>query len=312
MWATPGYATLERREHRRLLLTAAMRLAFRPDRHASADSAMRANPWLARVIPHLREVARRRSRLRPVERSLGSSRIFAEALRRAQEFLPAGTTTRLPPPEISLIYFIDARGYDRILFDPLYLLNLHDPVLVLGHELHHYYGNQLTEATEDFGNDLMAWRLETTKTEGIAGLIDKRDVPAMSRADLDLRYRDPDNRQYFEAYQEDYRRSNQWLAWIDDILRRSLAHPDSVITLGKVLDASLPDNGRIMGAYMASVIEERLGREQLRQCVASPWLFWRSYNDAARQTGGRAFVLSDEAMAAITAVEQRYSKNLTR
>ena len=307
MWSTPGYATLERREGRRALLTTAMRLALDPARATAADSAMASQRWLGAVIPHLRSAARQKDTLHLVEQSLGSPAMFAMAVRRAQAFLPAGTTERLPLPEISLIYFLDARGYQRILFDPLYLMLLDDPTLVLGHELHHYYGNQLGPETKPFGDDMIAWRLATTETEGIAGLVDKRHVPGMSKAELARRYREPRRLEYFEAYQEDYERSNQWLAWVDDILRRVGAHPDSTIALGRILDAALPDNGRIMGAYMAEVIDDQLGRERLLRCVSHPWLFWTTYNEAARQSSGAAFVLSDAAIRAIAEVERRYA-----
>lgn len=191
--------------------------------------------------------------------------------------------------------------------DPLYLMNLDDPTLVLGHELHHYYGNQLGPETQPFGEDMIAWRLATTETEGIAGLVDRRDVPGMTKAELARRYRDARRLAYYEEYQEDYERSNQWLAWVDDILRRAAAHPDSTVALGKVLDATLPDNGRIMGAYMAEVIEAHLGHEQLLACVGDPWAFWTRYNEAARRSSGAAFVLSDDAMTAIADVERRYA-----
>jgi hypothetical protein len=306
MWSTPGYETLERRERRRAVLTTGMRLALNPGRAGSADSAMTRHPWLAAVIPHLRRVAARRDTLRVIERSLGSPQTFATAIRRAQEFLPAGVTQRFPLPEVSLIYFLDARGYQRILFDPAYLMDLVDPSLVLGHELHHYYGNQLGREHRPFGENMIAWRLATTETEGVAGLVDKRDVPRLTREELAARYRDPRRLQYFADYQEDYRRSNQWLAWVDDILRRVAEHPDSLLPLGRVLDGTLPDNGRIMGAYMAEVIEEHLGHEPLLECIGDPWVFWRMYNEAARRSGGKAFVLSLRAMEAIADVERRY------
>ncbi|HVT38618.1 MAG TPA: DUF5700 domain-containing putative Zn-dependent protease [Gemmatimonadaceae bacterium] len=308
MWATPGYAMLESREGRRRLLTTAMRLALNPARARAADSAIARNGWLAMVIPHLRLVASRRDTLRLIERSLGSPEIFATGIRRAQEFLPSGTTSRLRVPDVSLIYFLDARGYQRILFDPSHLMDLYDPTLVLGHEMHHYYGNQLAPDSRPFGEDMIAWRVATTETEGVAGLVDKREVPRLTKAQLAVRYRDSRARQYFDDYQEDYKRSNQWLAWFDDILRRKAAHPDSAMILGKTLDATLPDNGRIMGAFMAEVIEEHLGHAMLVDHIADPWAFWRNYNEAARRSAGKAFVLSDSAMGAIADIEREYRK----
>lgn len=312
MWDTPGYRMLHEVERRRPALTTAMRLAFMPSRRTAADSAVRAGGWVARVIPHLRTVVARRDTLVHLAASLASPEAMMRARSLALEYLPAGEEGRHPAPGVSLLYFIDARGFERILLDPAYLMDLHDPIPVLGHELHHYYRNRLARAHRPFGEDMLAWRLSTTETEGIAGLVDKREVPSLPRDSLPGRYRSAAGLAYFQDYQEHYKRSNQWLAWVDHALSRVDAHPDSALAIGREIDRSLPDNGRIMGAFMATVIERQLGKPELIATVGDPWRFWRSYNVAARRSNGEALVLSARAMRVIDAVEARYAEAARR
>jgi hypothetical protein len=82
---------------------------------------------------------------------------------------------------------------------------------VLAHEHHHYYRSRIARPQRPYGTDLLACTLSTVESEGLAGMLDKRDVPPMSRAELEARYVDPARRTYFTEYQAEYRRSNERL-----------------------------------------------------------------------------------------------------
>jgi hypothetical protein len=56
---------------------------------------------------------------------------------------------------------------------------------------------------------------------------------------------------------------------------------------------------------MASVILEELGRERLRTNIGNPLAFFRTYDEAARQTTGRP-ALSDAALRTLVELEERY------
>ena len=185
-------------------------------------------------------------------------------------------------------------------------MELTNPLQVIGHELHHNYRSRIARALKPLGGDMLAWRLVTTELEGIAGLIDMADIPTLTRESPAARYSIPRLFDYYVEYQADYRRSNQWLAWVESLLERADAHPDSARAIGNRLAAVLPDNGRIIGAFMASTIVQRLGRERLLQVVGDPFAFWRLYNEAARQTRGEAHVLSEAAMRTIERVRRAY------
>jgi hypothetical protein len=304
LFATPGYALLDAHEQRRPALTEALRLAYMPslaaEREASRDG------WLGFVLRHLVRIPEEREALQRFEEQVRSQNLVGDAVGLAQEWLPAGVTGAVPPPTISFLFFSDARGYpDGILLDLLFFRELPGADKVLGHELHHYYRSGIAPAHRPYGEDWVAWTLVTTESEGIAGLVDKGDVPGLSPEELDQRYPVPLHRQYFAEYQEHFRRADEWLAWTDSLLVRIDAEPDSTATLALRFHRSLPDNGRIMGAYMAEVIVRELGREALLDVVGWPFRFWARYNDAARGTG-RAYVLSPAAMSVIERREQIY------
>jgi hypothetical protein len=108
-----------------------------------------------------------------------------EARALAQRYLPADAMERSAGPPVSLIYFQDARGYpERILLDPLHFMRLTNRADVLGHELRHHYRNEVARDLRPFGDDLLAWTLETVESEGIARMVDKRVVPTLSPAAL--------------------------------------------------------------------------------------------------------------------------------
>jgi hypothetical protein len=290
------------------MLTRAFRLAYRPAARATTDSVLANNPgWVGRAVLHLREVSAAQRTLALYERSLASNDLMEKGQRLAQTYLPKGTIRERPAPEVSFLYFLDARGYpERILLDPLYFMRLRNPVEVLAHEYHHYYRSRIARRERPYGTDLLAWTLSTVESEGLAGMLDKRDVPPMTRAEVEARYVNPSSRAYFLEYGIEYRRSNERLRRAESVLERVRLRPDSVAVLGAWLHRELPDNGRIMGAFMSEVIERQLGRSRLVAVVGDTFAFWRLYNETARRSNGEAHVLSDAAMLTLDEVEAKY------
>lgn len=301
-----GYRVLEQRERRAAALRRGFELAYDPGRASERDAFLRSNPtaWLGHVLPHLMRIPARRSRLEAFERELQSETFFRRALARAARFLPPGTQSRLSAPEVSLIYFIDGRGYDRILLDPLHVLTHPDPDGLVGHELHHNYRNRIARH-RPYGNDMLAWAIVNVEVEGIASVVDKARVPRMTEAAIEAAYQDPESRDYFRMYAREYRRSPQWLRQFDDLLRQIGAAGEGREELAQRLHELMPDNGRMVGHYMADVIHRTLGLPALTASVGNPALFWRTYNRAARRAG--AYRLSDRAMAVIDETDRRYA-----
>jgi hypothetical protein len=108
------------------------------------------------------------------------------------------------------------------------------------------------------------------------------------------------------VYQTEYARSAARLREAEDVLVRVAPHPDSLAALGRWVHDDLPDNSRIMGAFMAETIEREMGRPRLVATVGDPFAFWRTYREAALRTGGRTYALSDSAMSMLGQVERRH------
>lgn len=306
LWSTPGYAMLEERERRRRPLTEAFRLAFMPSKVAEREAALAEESWVAHVLPHILRIGPARARLAAFRDSVATVEFLLHSQSLAQEYLPEEVTAENPLPSVSFIFFLDGRGYSRILLDPLYVMSIRHGDVWLGHELHHYYRNFVDVEYRPYGDDSAAWTLSTTESEGVAGMVDKRDVPGMSAAQLDALYPRPSNREYFGDYQVEYERSDQWLAWSDAMLQR-IGADRSDAALALRFHRDIPDNGRIMGAYMATTIERQLGRDRLLAVVGDPFAFWKLYDEAAKRTDGDAFVLSDSAMSVIESIRSQYA-----
>lgn len=311
LFATPGYALLEERERRRKVLTNAFRLAFMPSKQAEKDDIIKlGNSWTSYILPHLQNIPKRRAEMESFQKEVEKGELFTQALQRTQEFLPKGTITRFPAPPVSLFVFIDGRGYSRLLFDLLYLLNKHDRLGLIGHEFHHYYRNKIGRKYHPFGDDLLPWAIVNVENEGIAGLIDKREIPKMTIQEIEKVITDQTQLNYAKSYHEVYARSNEWLKFAEQKLERIADTPDQQAALSKELHGGLPDNGRAMGAFMSEVIIKELGRKKFLTTVGDSFAFWLVYNQAAKRTKGRAYTLSNKAVKVIVDTRSKYQISL--
>lgn len=308
LWSTPGYAMLDQRERRRPALSNAMRYAFNPALKSARDSVLSAGGWTPRALLHLEQVAPLRDSLARFRRQLTERGWIDEGRSLAQRYLPPGTIDSLPPPPVSMLYFLDARGYSRLLIDPLHFMELRNPVAVLAHEFHHYYNGVLPSRYEDYGDDLLAWVLATTETEGIAGLLDKADIPAMTADQIVATYPDSSARAYWLMYSQEYHEPGPRLRQVESVLERAGRHRDSTAVLGRWLHGDLPDNGRILGAFMAATIERAFGRDSLVRLVGAPFDFWRAYGGAATRVGDAPAGLSEAALVTLGRVEAEHIK----
>lgn len=310
LFSTPGYALLEERERRRKVLTNAFRLAFMPSKQTEKDDIIkRGNSWTSYVLPHLQNIPKLRTEMESFQKEVEKGELFVKARQRAQEFLPDSTIEKVSPPPISLLFFIDGRGYPRLLFDLLYLMNKHDRLALIGHELHHYYRNKIARKSHPFGDDLLPWAIVNVEIEGIACLVDKREFPKMTLKEMEKLIADPTQLNSAKMYQEVYAQSNEWLKFAEQKLEKIADTPNQKAVLSKELHGGLPDNGRAMGAFMGEVIIKQLGRKKFLETVGDSFAFWQDYNKAAKQTKGKAYVLSDKAMKVIIETRDKYQIN---
>ena len=309
LMATPGYALLHERERRGPLLRRAFRLAYKPSLSDSLAPARTRQDWVAFVLPHLEEVSARRADLSAFRARIGARRLMDSARALAQAWLPEGATRRLAPPEVSWVVFHDARGYPRILLDPLHVMQHGTPLELIGHELHHNYRNRLAIPSRPYGDDLLAWALVNVEVEGIAGLVDKRALTRLDSAGISRRHPPGSSSwAYFAAYPLVYRASPQWLRVADSLLVRIASSRDTTEQrrLARTLHGSLPDNGRAMGSWMSEVILEYLGHDALMRVVGDGFGFWLTYQRAAERSAGQYPLLAPAAIQLITQVAEQY------
>lgn len=309
LFAKTGYATLEKRERRRKVMTEAMRIAYLPSRKTERDEILQnKNAYLKITVPNLLEVPKYRRETERFMQKENIQKVYLQAKKAAQEFLPAGTIKRFRPPPIAFIYFGSARGYDPMLFDPLYLLNHGNKVGLMGHEMHHYYRKFVAQESLPFGEDMLPWAIVNVENEGIPGRIDKGKIPQMSLAELEKIYLDKQTFNYYKEYQAVYANSNDWLKFSEKILEQIADNPTQKDELGKKLHRELPDNGRAMGTLMSEIIEKHFGRKMLNSLVGDAFSFWLTYNKAAKLSKGKGYILSDKAIKVIENTRDKYQK----
>ncbi len=304
LWATPGYAALEAREHRRAGFTNAFRAAYLPGAAALRDS-LRGTPYWSNVLEHLETVPAKRAALQRFRHRLEGSGWLADAIGRAARLLPPGATDRPPPPIAFVIFAADGRGYPTLIVADL--ANVADKADFEGffaHELHHYFAAPLSRWSwpDSAASDLLLEALTKLEAEGIADQLDKADVPTLSDRGLRELTSNPATLDFYRRYRAAYARSDSALALLDRRLAAIDAEPGRMKALGDSLYRELPMEGRPLGAFMARTILDTLGPARLASAVGDPLAFLRLYQEAATQRTDRTS-LSPPALHALSRLQ---------
>lgn len=303
LFSNPGYAALERKEHKRNVLTEAFRIAYRPSNKEKIAPALAKGDFTSQIIPHLLDVASKKEVLNNYLASLHDTQWLSRALDRTQTLVPEGLTKQHAPPPISFIIFApDARGYaDIVVVDLLALKKNSDAEGFFGHEFFHYYRRffaQEYSTTKD--KEPLLNILENVQEEGTADQLDKSRIPYLSEKELRSLIPGDRERNFFDNYRRDYANANYWLGRVERVLEDYAAGskeaPDSARSLRKVI----PIDGRPLGAFMARTIQDILGLQKLASVSGDALSFWLLYNEAARKSSGRARVLSQPAIEMIS------------
>lgn len=312
LFESPGLAALEEREHRRQALKRAYQLSYMPSKQDSFSLVVEGGGFLGHILPHLVRIPVIRDTLATFQSRLRSTDLLGEALQLAQGLLPDGLTQQHAPPPIAFVFFArDGRGYPHIIVaDLLNIMKSRNRTGFFAHELHHYYRNYVTELNGEFDDDdyYLMYVLINLEEEGIADLLDKADLPTLTAAELKMQIPDMGRRDFFERYRRHYAEANEWLEQIELVFQRVAESPYLSAQEGKKLHGELPIGGRPIGAFMASVIIGKLGRDRLIEVVGDPFGFWRRYNEAAAASGEDAHVLSGQAMGLLNRLETRYGR----
>lgn len=301
LFDAPAYHVLVEEDMTPVYFERMLNLVYRPSLRSQRDAAL-ADPQSQAAVGHFVETWERRSSVDRAARDLARRGVSEDLLASLRALLPA----ELPAghPTVALVVWANAgRGGDPILVDPL-SISYWDVPGYIAHELHHWYRDQLLDytrsAVEEADRPLLTW-LEALQAEGIADQIDKHAwIEGTVRVD-------PARASYLERYRHALQHVNDSVVGLDTGLSAWLAGTNAAEKRAAGLDLAevLPLGAHPLGYFMTRTILGAFGRERLVAIVGNPFAFARLY-DAAARTGGSARPLSDEAMAALDALEKKY------
>lgn len=161
---------------------------------------------------------------------------------------------------------------------------------VVGHELHHVV--RVPQKYQIYKADSVILDvLELILTEGVPDLIDKK---------LTMRAGFTEELKYGEFLLESGKAT---LANLDSLLM-SVSTGKKEMTQKDIEDIA-PMSGHVPGFYMSDIIERNGYKKQIVKNVRNPFEFFYIYNKAAKKDKTKPYVLSDQTMAYLKAVEKR-------
>lgn len=280
---SPGYAALLREEFPKAHFRQAFRLAFRPSRQSELRASLQ-----SRAIPYLAHYVHSRDQLeliRPM--ASGTNPADRELVRRAasaaEEYLPTPSRLRSPPPVAIVVFAPDGRGYDPIVVDALFMLEMNGVTLqrFLAHEFHHYYRNLMMPKLRP--NCLcetdaqVLWALDQLQAEGVADQLSVRP---------DIEAGDPPPT-HLDSYRAWMLETPSRLMHLQALVLEVDRSGGNVEYLKKRLREILPQSGHPNGYYMANVILDVFGKERLLAHVADPFAFIYDYQAAVKLDSAR-------------------------
>ena len=302
MLETPALEALAEQGMSPLFFERLMNLAFRPSMAQARNTAL-GDQRIGPSLQHFLEVWERREELDRAMRGMVRTGIDPELLAGLRALLPAEIPSGRPP--VAFAVFANAgRGGDPLVVDPLALVSWDVPPY-LTHEMHHWYRDQLLEyepdAVQPADRDLVAW-LDALQAEGVADLLDKK---AWMENPLQV---DPDRKPYVDQYLHAIDHVEESIEALDAALSVWNLAESAAERRGATneLGQKMPLGGHPVGYHMVTTITGVFGTQGLRDTVGNPFAFARLYDEAARR-GDRARPLSDEAMAALGRLEERYA-----
>jgi len=320
---TPGYKRLSE-EFGRDYFMDALRAVFLPSQRGLAEEMERdfseRGGFLGWYTPLVLEGFRAASRDRAWQRErvqeLKTYPYLARAAKYALQYLPEDTVTEYPA--VDFVVFSDSRGYTPLIMGitgndtpPAHQLaclreqglDRHFPfTLLMAHESYHLYRASVQEIEfpgDDHPDYPIVWTLDQMVNEGIGDLINRKSLYAgdgcLADSDAGVRFR------------EDQRAQPATIRVMNLIFSELGDAPELSDRLGRQFQSFVPQSGHPTGFYMANLIEEELGAEELKHVVRNPFRFFALYNRAA-EADGSAPAFSEEAMAYLRSLAAKYVK----
>lgn len=297
LFNTPGYKVLTSGEFSRQFFINEFTLVFMPSKKEELQKALASRRDLAH-LNHFIKVRDNKQLMDEQLRKLKSHNYSADAVKRTLEFLPQSSVSEYPPVSF-VIFENNGRGSSPIVVDLAASINW-DFMSFLSHEFHHWYRNrelQYAVSKVSWQDAYLVDALSKIEAEGIADMVDKRDwftKPSNAVSD------------YARQYIYDVKRTPSVINRIDKLLSQLSSKPNSAHQIGMKISQTLPEKGHSTGYFMASLILQNIGKDELVSCVGNPFKFIKLYNQAAKQSSGQYPAFSDSAIKVIDLLISKY------
>lgn len=303
LFATPGYEVLTESEFTSQYFREKFNLVFMPSKRNELEEALeqeKERPFYARHMQHYLRAQQNREKIIAYMDSLQahSDRILEKSAHKAKNYLPKMAVEDYIP--VSFVIFAnDARGYDPVVIDILFAMELGDMLpLLIGHELHHYYRNQMLAFNRDDIDEAfqdILWVLDQIHAEGVADQIDKRKL-----------FSDKSSPMYpFSGpWETMVEQAPDYIREMDETLSGITWSPGEIHAAGADLKEKLPMSGHPVGFYMANTIIAEKGEKAVKTRIGNPFAFFRLYNETARLKADDTPIFSEKSMRVLNELEE--------
>lgn len=331
LFSTPGYAELINREFKAETFKRYYRAAYMSSKvadieamkNAAAEEGNKFRIWFSNSMFESLEYSRKnKKKIIAKVKSFDTFPYTGNAIKELLMYLPEDRVGA--PPDVSFIIFNDSRGYTPVimsineltreeeLLTPERLAILQKKgytkqrphVLYFAHEFFHYYRDQKLEfkfpdrESDDYS---LIWRLDQIENEGIADLINVRQLYLDGCCFADT--------EWAEQIRGEQAQQPDVIIEFDNILSKIYDQPSLQKELNSKIRRLITRAGHPTGFYMANVILEQFGRKALVDVVRNPFKFFYLYNKAAKKDG-EAPVFSTKSIQLIKNLEKKYSLSL--
>ncbi len=301
LFNTPGYKVLTRQEFTKDFFKRNFRLAFKPSLKKELEENLKKSDRQSYYLHYYLKVKNNRKQLEYQLNKLKRRSLNKEALDLTLRYLPVNNVSDFPPVAF-VIFENNGRGSSPIVVDLQATLEW-DFISFLAHEFHHFYRNKLTKL--NYGNISAADRplveaMIKIEAEGIADRVDKKKWFATSYREVSP---------YAVEFKREVKRTPQLLNKINGLLKMYAGNSAGRKKIGNEILSSIPQKGHPAGYFMATLIEEQLGRNELKKCVGNPFRFFITYNNAANLAGNRYPKFSPKVLRLFADLENKYISN---
>lgn len=298
LFDTPGYKVLTGQEFPKKFFKKNFRLAFKPSLKNELNEKLRKSDRESYYLHYYLKVKNNRKQLEYQLGKLKRRSLNKEALDLTLRYLPMNYVSDFPPVAF-VIFENNGRGSSPIVVDLQATLEW-DFISFLAHEFHHFYRNKLRKL--NFGNVSATDRplveaMIKIEAEGIADRVDKKKWFNTSYSTVSP---------YAVEFKREVSRTPQLLNKINGLLEMYAGNSAERKKIGNEILYSIPQKGHPTGYFMATLIEEKLGRNELKKCVGNPFRFFIAYHNAAKLSGNQYPKFSPKVLRLLANMENNY------